>query len=541
MKESNTPVDENTTSGEHKTFWLESGQQPTYGPLRENLTTDVVIVGGGLGGVSVAYCLSKAGKKVVLIEDGMIASGETGRTTAHLVSALDDRFADLEFIYGEEDTKLIADSHKAAIDFIEKTIGEERISCDFERLDGYLFLHPSDKPESLKKEYEAALRAGMSVSRTDTIPGIQNYDGPGLKFSSQAQFHPLKYIQGLCEAILRNGGKIFTQTHAQDIDHTGIATSEGFRVDAAHVVVATNTPVNNTVAMHLKQTAHRTYVIAGLVKKYALPKALWWDTGDLEEDADHPPYHYIRLHPYNDQYDILISGGEDHATGDIEDNGIAEENRYKKLEEWTRQHFPIEKILHRWSGQVLEPVDSLGFIGRNPWDKDNVYIITGDSGTGMTHCTIGGILISDMILGKENPWEDIYRPSRITFKTGDVFFKELIRGLMGMLKGSPEDDKVKELAEIRSGEAKVLNLFGHKCGAYRDDQGQYHIVSARCTHLKSVLNWNADEKTWDCPWHGSRFTCEGHVINGPANRDLPVFEETGEYANTSEDYRDLTS
>ena len=177
MKDSHTPVDENTTSGEHKTFWLESGQQPTYGPLRENLSADVVIVGGGLGGVSVAYCLSKAGKKVVLVEDGMIASGETGRTTAHLVSALDDRFADLEFIYGEEDTKLIADSHKAAIDFIEKTIGDERISCDFERLDGYLFLHPSDKPESLQKEYAAALRAGMSVTQADTVPGLLHCTG----------------------------------------------------------------------------------------------------------------------------------------------------------------------------------------------------------------------------------------------------------------------------------------------------------------------------------------------------------------------------
>jgi len=533
------PVNENHTSGEHQTFWLETESQPNYSPLRENLSADVVIVGGGLGGVSVAYCLSKAGKKVVLVEDGMIASGETGRTTAHLVSALDDRWADLEFIFGEEDTKLIADSHKAAIDFIERTIQEEKINCDFERLDGYLFLHPSDKPKSLEKEFEAAQRAGMTISQVDTIPGLQNHAGPGLKFSSQGQFHPLKYVRGLCEAIERNGGRIFTQTHAQEIDHTGITTSEGFRVDAEHIVVATNTPVNNTLAMHLKQVSHRTYVIAGLVKKYALPKALWWDTGNYDEDYAHPPYHYIRLHPYNDQYDILISGGEDHPTGDIDGNGIPEEGRYVKLEEWTREHFPIEKIIYRWSGQVVEPVDSLGFIGRNPWDKDNVYIITGDSGTGMTHCTIGGMLISDLILNKPNPWEEIYRPARITFKTGDVFFKELIRGIMGLLKGAPEDDKVKELAEIRPGEAKVLTLNGHRCGAYRDDQGQYQIVSARCTHLKSILNWNADEKTWDCPWHGSRFTCEGHVINGPANRDLPVFEESKEYADSNEDFRDI--
>jgi glycine/D-amino acid oxidase-like deaminating enzyme/nitrite reductase/ring-hydroxylating ferredoxin subunit len=526
MEAAHNPVEEKNTSGSHKTFWLESSPQPEYQPLKENLQTDVVIVGGGLGGVSVAYCLAKAGKKIVLVEDGLIGSGESGRTTAHLVSALDDRFYDLEYIYGEEDTKLIAASHKAAVDFVEETIRQEKIECHFDRLDGYLFLHPSDKPESIKEECGAAKRAGMDVTEVHTVPGLTNYNGPALKFSNQAQFHPLLYIKGLCDAIVRMGGKIFTGTHAKDINHTGITSADGFTVTADHVVVATNTPVNNTVAMHLKQTAHRTYVIAGLVKKYALPRALWWDTGDHKDDKSHPPYHYVRLHPYNDQYDLLISGGEDHPTGDIYENDIPEEMRYQKLETWTRNQFPLENILFRWSGQVLEPVDSLGFIGRNPWDKDNVYIITGDSGTGMTHCTIGGMLISDLILGKKNPWEDIYNPSRITFKTGDVFFKDLIRGVMGLLKGTPNDEKVKELAEIRAGEGKVINLSGNKCGAYRDETGAFHIVSARCTHLRAPLNWNADEKTWDCPWHGSRFTCDGEVINGPANSNLPVFQES---------------
>ena len=528
MQPAHNPIDDHQTSGKHDTYWLDSATQPSYEPLKETIPADVVIVGGGLGGISVAYCLSKAGKRVVVIEDGLIASGETGRTTAHLVSAIDDRFSDLEFIYGEEDTKLIADSHKAAIDFIENTIHEEGIECDFERLDGYLFLHPSDKPETLRKEFEAARRAGLNVSEIQEPPGLIHYKGPALAFAGQAQFHPLKYIKGLCDAIIRNGGKIFTNTHAKEINHNGITTSDGHSVTADHVVVATNTPVNNTVAMHLKQVAHRTYVIAGLVKKYSLPKALWWDTGDRKEDAYHPPYHYIRLHPYNDQYDLLISGGEDHPTGDIPADDIPEESRYKKLESWMREHFPVEKILYRWSGQVMEPVDSLGFIGRNPLDKDNVYIITGDSGTGMTHCTIGGMLITDLILGKENPWEEIYHPSRITLKTGDVFFKEMIRGLLGMFKGTPEDDKVKELTEVRAGEGKVVRLSGSKCGVYRDEAGEFHIVSAKCTHLGSALKWNADEKSWDCPWHGSRFTCDGKVINGPANSDLPVYRESDE-------------
>ena len=526
MSTPNNPVNDRKTSGHHNTYWLKTNWSGVFTQLKENLRTDVVIVGGGLAGITTAYCLCKAGKKVILVEDGKIASGETGRTTAHLVSALDDRYFDLESIFGEEDTRFVAESHIAAINFVETTIREENIDCDFERVDGYLFLHPSDKIESLRDEFEAAKRAGVKVSEASIIPGMKNYMGLSLKFPGQAQFHPLKYIHGLCDAIIRMGGRIFTDTHAEEINHEGIKSRDGYSIKADHVVVATNSPVNNTVAMHLKQTAHRTYVIAGLVKKGSLPRALWWDTGDHEADSKHPPYHYIRVHPFDETHDLLISGGEDHATGDIPKNEEQEENRYKKLEAWTRDHFPLEDILYCWSGQVMEPVDSLGFIGRNPLDKDNVYIITGDSGTGMTHCTIGGLLITDLITGKENPWEEIYNPSRITAKTGDVFFKELMRGVIGLIKGVPKSEKAKELSEIENGQGKVIKLSGHKCGVYRDDTGELHIVSARCTHLKATLTWNGDEKTWDCPWHGSRFTCNGDVINGPANFNLPLFKET---------------
>jgi Rieske Fe-S protein len=298
--------------------------------------------------------------------------------------------------------------------------------------------------------------------------------------------------------------------------------------------------VNNLVAVHLKQTAFRTYVIAGLVKKGLLPHALWWDTGDHNIDHNFPPYHYIRTSPFNENFDLLISGGEDHPTGDLRPDETQEKSRYQNLETWTKNNFPIEDILYRWSGQVLEPVDSLAFIGRNPLDRDNVYIITGDSGTGMTHCTIGGILIRDLILGKKNPWEKIYDPSRITLYTGDVFFKEMMRGLMTLVRGTPDDGRVKEISQIRSGEAKICNVDGHKCGVYRDEGGEFHMVSAHCTHLKATVHWNADEKTWDCPWHGSRFTFDGHVINGPANKDLPVYEESEEFSHSKEeDFRDI--
>jgi glycine/D-amino acid oxidase-like deaminating enzyme/nitrite reductase/ring-hydroxylating ferredoxin subunit len=520
-----TPFDPKNTSGSHTSFWLDSvGSLPRFHPLNKSLKVDVVIVGGGLAGVSIGYCLASAGKQVAIVEDGQIGSGETGRTTAHLVTALDDRYHRLEKIWGESDTKLIARSHKEAIDFIEKSIQAENIECFFERISGYLLLHPTDEADALQKEYEAAYKAGLDVHLRQELPGI-NYPGPVLEFTDQGQFHPLLYIKGLCKAIITKGGKIFSGTHADVIDHTGIATSEGFEIKADHVVVATNSPVNNLVGTHLKQTAHRTYVVGATIKKDILPRALWWDTGDHSIDKHIPPYHYVRVQPYNEEFDLLISGGEDHPTGDVH-NGVEEENRYQALESWTRQYFPVEEIVYRWSGQVMEPVDSLAFIGRNPMDKDNVYIVTGDSGTGMTHCTIAGMLIRDLIIGNENPFEHLYKPSRITFETGGIFFKEMMRGLAGVLRGTTEADKAKRIGDIKPGEGKITSVDGHKCGVYIDEQGHCHIVAARCAHLKAMLEWNGAEKTWDCPWHGSRFTVDGEVINGPAIHNLAVYHES---------------
>src|SRR6185436_11958224 len=517
MGNHNNLSDGKITAGSHLSCWMEEKNKLQFQSLKENLYADAIIVGGGIAGVSVAYCLSREGKKVVLVEDGFIGSGETGRTTAHLVTALDDRYYDLEKMYGEKDTALIAGSHSEAIDFVEKTIQAENIDCDFERVFGYLFLHPSDKPESLDKELDAASRAGLKVMKLKKVPGISNYSGECIRYSGQAQFHPLKYISGLCKAIINNGGKIFTETHAAGIDHHGITTDKGFTVKSDHIVIATNTPVNNKYVIHLKQYPYRTYVIGALVKKASLPGALWWDTGDHDTNPEMPPYHYVRLYKYNDTHDLLISGGEDHFTGQADADVIPEENRYAMLEDWTSRHFPIEKVVYKWSGQVMEPADSIAYIGRNPWDKSNVYIVTGDSGNGMTHGTIAGMLIADLINGRENKWEKIYSPSRIKLKGAEAYFKNFAEGILSFFQNSPDGSDHAELSSVKKGEGKIIELHDEKCGVYRDDSGRVHIVSAACTHLKCTVKWNPDEKSWDCPCHGSRFTYKGTVINGPAN------------------------
>ncbi len=512
------------TSGTHISYWTESVSATLQNPLRENLETDVVIVGGGLAGLSVAYCLSLSGKKVVLVEDGFIGSGETGRTTAHLITALDDRYYDLEKTFGEEKTKLIAESHKVAIDFVEATVKKENIDCGFERVNGYLFLHPTDEKDALDRELIAAQKAGVEIEELDQAPGMLRKE-KCLCFFNQAHFHPLKYLNGLVKAIEDKGGKIYTLTHASVINEKGITTKEGFTVKAKDIVVATNNPVNNFFVMSLKQYAYRTYVIGALIKKNLLPKALWWDTGDFNADPNVPPYHYICVHDYNEEYDLLLSGGEDHPTGVTTTTNVAEEDRYKLVEDWTRKNFPIGEITYRWSGQVMEPMDGIAFIGRNPKDHDNIYIVTGDSGNGMTHCSFAGLLISDLINKKENKWEEIYQPSRFTLKVSGSVFKQVIYDFLSYFKQMPNFKGAEELASVKNGEGKIMGLLEETVGVYRDNEGKLHIVSAQCTHVKCTLGWNNDELSWDCPCHGSRFTIEGKVINGPANADLPSYSE----------------
>ncbi|MBL0048848.1 MAG: FAD-dependent oxidoreductase [Bacteroidetes bacterium] len=522
MHANDNPQDPELTSGKNISFWTDSVPNPALNPLKENLETDVVIVGAGLAGMSVAYCLMQSGKKVIVVEDGAIGSGETGRTTAHLVTALDDRYYHLEKVFGADKTKLIASSHQTAIDFVEATVKAENIDCEFERVSGYLFKHPSDKADALENELKAALTAGVEIEAIAEVPGLLDKID-GLRFMNQAQFHPMKYLQGLKKAIEQKGGKIFTGTHAAEINQEGITSSEGFKISAKHIVVATNSPVNNLFMLIERQYAFRTYVIAALVKKNLLPKALWWDSGDFTANRKVPPYHYVRVQVYNENYDLLISGGEDHPIGDTGKTDVREEDRYDLVEAWTRQNFPIEDIVYKWSGQVLEPMDGLAFIGHNPHDKENVYIVTGDSGNGMTHCSFAGLLISDLIHGKENKWKELYSPSRFTVKESGPAVKQFINETISFLKQLPNFKDASELSSIKNGEGKIVDMLEEKFGVFRDDFGKLSIVSAQCTHLKCSVVWNADERSWDCPCHGSRFTCDGKVINGPANFNLPTY------------------
>ncbi len=506
-----------SNSGQTLSIWMATAEESESAQLSENMHADVCIVGAGIAGMSTAYLLTRAGKAVIVLDDGHIGGGMTERTTAHLANAIDDRYFEIEHLHGEKGALLAAESHTAAIDRIEAIVAEEGIDCEFERLDGYLFVPPDESKELLERELKAAHRAGLTnVEQVERAP-IEGFDtGICLRFPGQAQFHPLKYLAGLKRAIERDGGRIFTGTHAGKIEggaNARVETSNGFAVTAEALVIATNTPVNDIVTIHTKQASYTSYVIGARIPCGSVTRALYWDTAD--------PYHYVRVQSVSvnegDDYDLLLVGGEDHKTGQADDG----EQRYAHLEDWARQRFPmIEQIAMRWSGQVMEPVDGLAFIGRNPGDRQNVYVITGDSGMGMTHGTLGGILITELIVAGACPWESLYDPSRITLRAALHYARENINVAAQYVEGYLSAGDVASPTEIAPGSGAIVRRGIAKVAVYRDEDGTLHERSAVCPHLGGIVAWNHAEKSWDCPCHGSRFDGYGRVIAGPANSDL---------------------
>lgn len=503
-------------SGQTISIWSATAEVPKKSSLAENSRSDVCIVGAGMAGMTTAYLLARAGRSVIVLDDGCIGGGMTERTTAHLSNAIDDRYFEIARIHGEKGARLAAQSHTAAIDRIEAIVAEEKIDCDFERVDGYLFVPPGGSRKVLKREMRAARRAGLDVEQFKRAP-IDSYDtGMCLRFARQAQFHPLKYLTGLSRAIERDGGRIFTETHARNIEggaQARVETSNGFVVTADAAVIATNTPVNDVVTIHTKQASYTSYVIGARIPRGSMTRALYWDTAD--------PYHYVRVQSVSskdgDDHDLLIVGGEDHKSGQADDG----DQRYAHLETWARERFPIiERVEMRWSGQVMEPVDGLAFIGRNPGEVKNVYIITGDSGMGMTHGTIGGILITQLIVGDACPWESLYDPSRISLRASLQYARENINVAVQYVEGYLSGGDVDSPDDIAPGEGAIVRRGLAKVAVYRDRDGILHQRSAVCPHLGGIVGWNKSEKTWDCPCHGSSFDCYGRVITGPANSDL---------------------
>jgi glycine/D-amino acid oxidase-like deaminating enzyme/nitrite reductase/ring-hydroxylating ferredoxin subunit len=510
-------------AGANPSLWERTANKLSTAPLAKDVTTDVCVIGAGIAGVTTAYCAARENRSVVLVTHGPVGAGMTGRTTAHLVNAIDDRYLDLEKFLGQESSRLTAESHTAAIDCAERIVREHQVDCDFERLDGYLFLPRGGSVAELMDELQAIHRAGLlGVQRVDSVPNTNINSDAVLRFPRQAQFHPLKFLNGVARTVIDSGGKIFTGTRVvsvEDGDRVKVKTADGHTIAAHAAVVATNSPINDRVAIHSKQAPYATYAICLRVTR-EIDHALFWDTAETAEEERRKigpvSYHYVRF-ARDEQGDVLVVGGADHKTGQANDCA----QRFVKLERWARDRFPfVGKITDHWSGQVMEPVDGIAYIGRNPGDQ-NVYVVTGDSGNGITHGILAGTLITDLIAGRKNAWAKLYDPSRKTLKPGVLaaYIAENAN-VTAQFRDYVTAGSAKSVDAIKPGEGAVLRAGMKKIATYRDEHGKLHAFSAICPHLGCVVRWGACEKTWDCPCHGSRFDALGRVVNGPAISNL---------------------
>lgn len=397
------------TTQEPSSLWRDTASIPGFAPLDGAARADVCVIGAGIAGLTTAYMLLREGKSVVVIDSAGVGAGETGRSAAHMFPP-DERFARLERTLGTGNTALLADSYRRATDCVESIVRAEQIDCEFERLDGYLFNPHGKWDATLESEYRVTSRLGIDVRRLERVPGLPFDTGPCLRFARQAQFHPLKYLAGLARAISSLGGRIHGGTRALSIESgatwQSVGTAHG-DVHAGAVVIATNTPFDPRFAPREGQQAYQSYVIGLRVPKDALPRALLWDSGN--------PYYYVRLAAAapGAAHELLVVGGQDHASGD----GIDPQRRYAEIEAWARARFPAAgQVEYRWSGRVMEPHDGIAMLGHYPAGQANVYIITGDSGNGMTYCTAGAILVTDQILGRANRWSELYSPARASLQ-----------------------------------------------------------------------------------------------------------------------------
>lgn len=494
-------------SPDTKPLWSDTAVIKKHLSQSEQIAVDVCIVGAGITGLTAADLLKNMGKTVAVIDLSRVGFGETSHTTAHITEVFDLSYTDLIARFGLEGAELASHSVRRAIDRIEENVHRYGVDCDFRRLSGYRFTEKREQIEELEAEANAALQIGVPNELVTEAP-LPFDTCRAIRFDHQAQFNPLQYLSALAQRIPGNGSYIFEDTRMLDVDEgtpCRVTTDRGTIV-ANDVFVAANVPSTNRFFLHTKIAAYRTYAIAAKVQPRADDAHLFWDMDD--------PYHYIRSYQYGDQT-YLIVGGEDHKTG----HGHHNESAFERLIEWTQDRFEIQAISHKWSGQIIEPVDGLPYIGRNPL-SEHVYVATGFSGTGLTFGTVAGMLVADLITGSQNPWAELYDAGRVKpLASMRTFLSENIDYPSRLISDRLTPAQQSE-ARIREHEGAIIRMGGKKVAAYRDPEGTLHLLSPVCPHLGCYVHWNDAEKSWDCPCHGSRFNPVGQLLNGPAVSDL---------------------
>jgi glycine/D-amino acid oxidase-like deaminating enzyme/nitrite reductase/ring-hydroxylating ferredoxin subunit len=507
-----------TTSARDTTpYWSASASFSRYPRLDADTEADVLVVGAGIAGLSAAYDLATAGRSVLVIDRGRCASVDTGHTSAHLTMVTDTRLSDLVNQLGRFHAQAVWDAGLAAIARIDEIVRQHEIECGFDWVEGYLHLRPGDAnfkdADRLKRDAELAAELGFDAAFVEETPLVGT---PGVRVDGQARVHPRRYLAGLAKAIVAAGGRIYEHTEAGEFSDQPLSvTANGHRITCGDIVIATHNPlvgVGGTTGAMLFQTKlalYSSYVVAGRVAKGLVPDVLLWDTAD--------PYRYFRVEPHRD-HDVVILGGEDHKTGQAADT----EARYARLEQALAALAPGVELTHRWSGQVIETPDGLPYIGAT---AEHQYAGTGYAGNGLTFGTLAGMMMADRILGRANPWTELFDPARKAVRHGLWdYLKENTSYPYYLIRDRFAGAAGRSLRSVKRGEGNVVERNGQKVAAYRDSAGGFTVRSATCTHMGCLVHWNPSEKTWDCPCHGSRFATDGAVISGPA--ESPLAEES---------------
>lgn len=502
-----------TATLETSPVWLEE-QRPQFAPVTRDATYDAVIVGGGITGLTAAYLLKKAGRKVAVLEKGRISDAETGHTTAHLTQVMDERLKDLVSRFGKDRARLAWEGGAAAINTIEAIVGLEQIACEFQRVPGFLCSPitedaSTENVKDLEAEAELARELGFDALFVSAAP---LFNRPAVRFANQAAFHVVEYLSHLARLIQGEGCDVFEESEMSEVHADPLCVEvNGFKLTCGKLIIATHVPLMgktglvSATLMQTKLAAFSSYVVGATVPKGVVPEALYWDTQSA--------YYYLRTEP-REHDDFLIFGGQDHRTGQADDT----EERFQRLEEVLLQYVPEAKVDHRWSGQVIETPDGLPYIGES---ADNQFIATGFAGNGMTFGTLSGMMACDYVLGRNNPWADLFSTDRRALRGGLWnYLKENFSYPHYLISGFVKTPDADSVDEVGRGEGKILKLDGHRCAVHRDATGNLKVVSAICTHMGCVVRWNQSAATWDCPCHGSRFNTDGEVMAGPAETPL---------------------
>lgn len=526
------------TSGENDPVWIHKepySNRPRFPKLNKDLETDVCVIGSGIAGISTAYELVTRGIDVVMIEARDVISGESGRTSGHLSSALDALYTDIASKHGAGGAKVAAESHMWATKRVGEMSQQLGIECEYRMLPDYEISQyqrtdpkHDDEMKMLQEDVSKAKELGIPTHYEKGY-AIKGWDGTpdqrdAAVFEEQATFHPTAYLVGVLKWLAKQPNfACYTHTRMISIEEKGllskevrIGTLDGSTITCKDAVEATCIPLQK-LSIVAQVEYNRTYCIAIRVPKNSIEDCL------INDQAE--PYRYIRFTACDDENDYLVIGGCDHKVGQEQENG-----RFAELEAWVRQRFTkAGSVDYKWSGQILDSTDLVGFVGLNQ-GKSHTYVVTGDTGHGLTQGVLAGKLIADEIQGIDNQWGKLYNPKRLppvsslpSMLTHDVQINT-------QYKRYAQSD-IADIEDLALGSGGIINPTAKKpVAVYKDDEGKVHRLSAVCPHLQGVVCWNDAEKSWDCPIHGSRFDKDGVCVMGPAKAGLSPLEGTSESA-----------